>query len=472
MADDIGEIDDMEDWLKELSHIAQQCGFEAAVLGSGADLMERRKSVTLLHTDKTDPGGNRRARRGVTFPTAEVDRLTIQLRENPSSLEDFYGYVNDAGVVEVLVILEPIVGGSGIYRQHSVLRAGSNLSSPPLKCRHVASPMHSADLSKYWPQIKGIYDFTSQHLEKRSKTFHLSDPGRSDICLEISHASPCGVAFGPSRVSSLIRGLVRSWPASLKIDTGCSLDKDMATATALNLIGSFAYELAVRNGIHMEPKRRIRAENNDILRMVTNSCTDLRYPKTVLNEEVAELFSFASSAWGNPPLAFLSYYQILEYYFPHAVRRMTIRDVRRELADPRFGETDADILRIIGVAERSARATEGEQIGELVRTAVKEDRLNEFLKDPAHGRYFTKNGPISGVDPINLVNPNRSVQDQVASRVYKLRNRIVHSKDDPKYAVEARVLLPRSREALALGPDVALVKLLAEEVITDSQVRL
>jgi hypothetical protein len=80
------------------------------------------------------------------------------------------------------------------------------------------------------------------------------------------------------------------------------------------------------------------------------------------------------------------------------------------------------------------------------------------------GNHFTRHGPIVGVEAINVKNTSKDLFDQVADRVYQISNRIVHAKDDPRYE-ESRVLLPRSHEADSLGPDVELVRFLAEEAI-------
>jgi hypothetical protein len=131
--------------------------------------------------------------------------------------------------------------------------------------------------------------------------------------------------------------------------------------------------------------------------------------------------------------------------------------------------TDESIMRILTVAEKYGNASEAAQIAALLEYSTRESILVDFLSKEELAKHCTKNGPISGVESINLKNPSRSVVSQVAERIYKLRNRIVHTKDDPKYS-DVRVLLPNSREAYALQPDIDLVRLLAIEVVSDSQV--
>ncbi|GAA0853102.1 hypothetical protein GCM10009525_81910 [Streptosporangium amethystogenes subsp. fukuiense] len=125
-------------------------------------------------------------------------------------------------------------------------------------------------------------------------------------------------------------------------------------------------------------------------------------------------------------------------------------------------------MRLLRVAEGSTGAKESEQFRILIRECVRRERVVEFLETGEWGDYFTKRGPISGVEPLNVQNSSKDILEQVADRIYKIRNRIVHAKDDPKY-VDAPVLLPQSDEADALVPDVRLIRLLAIEIVIDGQ---
>ncbi|MFH8444798.1 hypothetical protein ACH4D3_26710 [Streptomyces sp. NPDC018026] len=129
-------------------------------------------------------------------------------------------------------------------------------------------------------------------------------------------------------------------------------------------------------------------------------------------------------------------------------------------------EKDSSVLQILNSVERSHGASEGEQLEALIAEAAPEEKLREFFTRD-HGGHFEKNGPIAGVHAINLKS-GEALPSQVAKRIYMLRNRIVHAKDDVRYA-ESKVLLPLSYEALRLSPDIELLRLLAIEVIVDNR---
>jgi hypothetical protein len=293
----------------------------------------------------------------------------------------------------------------------------------------------------------------------RTSRVHLasSTPGP---CVELSNASP---------LAALLYGWVSSDHPSLlltiKIDHDrMAIREHELIRRAEGLARSLVYELDVRNGrvIGLSPRplpSEVRRPTRPEARLES-----IRYPEIEIQHEVADLFNFASHASDNPPLAFLSYYQTLEYFIPAAVRRSTLDRIRRELRDPMFDrDSDKCIMRIMSTAERSARLPEADQTRILVREKVRHDRLEEFFSSE-WGNYFSKHGPVQGVEVINLKHPTKDLTDQVADRIYQIRNRIVHAKDDPRYE-EARVLLPRGQEAQALGPDVELVRLLASEAV-------
>jgi hypothetical protein len=344
----------------------------------------------------------------------------------------------------------------------------------------------------YPPEVTRVFDFGSDdvacsHIEpitalpslpfstardegQTVKRVHLA--GRNDDpCIEISNASPLVMLFygrilEPGRaIPTVARAALLP---TLKFDYGAPMPEDQLTKMSEEIGRAFIYGLDIRNGVRLDFRTRTPRRDTDAEWGGTTTSNRIRYPRTKLQFEVSSLFSFASQASGDPPLAFLSYYQTLEYFVPAAVRQSALKAIKRELRDPAFDEMNNDcLLRIVTAAEGSISTAESNQFRILISEYVRTSRLEEFF-DHDWGNYFTRQGPIKGTEPINLKNPNQTLTNQVADRVYHIRNRIVHAKDDPKYG-DARVLLPRSAESNALAPDVLLVRLLAAEAIAASQ---
>ena len=295
---------------------------------------------------------------------------------------------------------------------------------------------------------------------------HVSGSGE-EPCVEISNASPLAMLlYGHMTESSRVRLAYPRFPflATIKLSYAGAVSRERLGQQSEEIARSLGYELNVRNGVIVELDARPAGAGVITSRWMPEVSGRIRYPRTHVQHEVAVLFGFASQATDDPLLAFLWYYQALEYFFPRAVRQSAIKEVRRELRDPVFDmSSDESILRIVKAAETPTGANESYQLRAVINEYVRAGRMEEFFQRD-WGTYFTRRGPVKNVPHIN-VNADQSLSDQVAERVYKIRNRIVHAKGDQRFA---QVLLPRSGESTALTPDVLLVRLLATEAISAS----
>lgn len=295
---------------------------------------------------------------------------------------------------------------------------------------------------------------------------------RGGVCIEISPASPlCHLmtSTGSPRKDMSRDGYLRlGYRTTVKVLFGKTMPQAQAEERAGELLASLFYELDVRNGIrfrtrrwpdHRTSKRAMGSPNDKVI----------RYPEMKVNPEISSLFGFAGAELDNPPLAFLSYYQILEYYLSLAVKRKALREIGKEVSDPLFDKTSPEsLMRVLSLGERSFHGTEASQLRTLVEECVRVGKMEEFLSGTEESEHFGKRGPIKGVGVVSVGNRQQSLAAQVADRVYAIRNRIVHAKDDPKYD-DAPPILPQSAEADALWPDIYLVRFLASEVILDVQ---
>ncbi|WP_406505387.1 hypothetical protein [Streptomyces sp. NBC_01602] len=294
--------------------------------------------------------------------------------------------------------------------------------------------------------------------------FHLNSPGR-DACIELSEISPVaefmcreGNRVPLDYIEYTIKVLL---PAAVNFETSARVAQAAAQSLLFELDVKYDLSLTL---IPRKPERGRAARKSPPVTPQTIS-----FPSTVVPPEVAALFSFAAEAADNLPFAFLSYYQVLEYYLPLTSQRDALKRIRREIRDFSFNiSSDASVLRVLNTVERAKVVSEEEALKILVRDCVREDKLEAFFQSESAQGHFVRNGPIQGVPAINLKATNETVAVQAAKRVYALRNRIVHAKDDPRYA-ETPQLLPRSNEADALGEDIRLARFLALETIVDTQ---
>jgi hypothetical protein len=389
-------------------------------------------------------GGNR-------LPRDRAGELHEQLDKKPRISSRWAGIVIESeGFIEVL--LRP--NTQFMIRDQLVRSCSRLVTDGDESCPRHNEQDRTAFPIVTFPRISGGYDQFRLHLTEERCCVELSTP--SVACHILTNE---GISLRPRYL------------ASVKVAFGRAMSLREVEDEAEPIINSLIYELDVRNNVKTRAVRwPSKSDRRPFKRSRPNRV--IRFPQTKIDPEVSVLFGFAGSASGNPPLAFLSYYQVLENFFPLATRRSAIRKLELELSDPRFDRRDDKyLMRLLAVGENAAAVSESVQLRTLLEEFVRATSLNEFFTETDWGKHFTKNGPIQGIsDSINTENRSKPLAHQVADRVYRIRNRIVHAKDDPKYE-SVPALLPQSEEAEALWPDIELVRNLAFEVILSAQAR-
>ncbi|MFI1908707.1 hypothetical protein ACH444_22785 [Streptomyces microflavus] len=233
---------------------------------------------------------------------------------------------------------------------------------------------------------------------------------------------------------------------------------DLQYGVATSIIPSVASEVA-------RSRSRVRQEKaQQVPRNPTN-----QYPEKPLS-----LYWYGRSS-GIPLLEYLAYYQVLEYFFPSFSHRDTLEKLRNELLDPRFRpDDDSNLVRIIGLASGAGKGygSEREQLRSTISGCVTEEHVRDFIESSdILQEHFSGKQKIKDVAHLNLDDTRNDFLTAVANRVYDIRCRIVHTKEDGGKSA-ANLLLPFSKEAEQLGPDIELVKYLAQKVLITGASRL
>lgn len=196
--------------------------------------------------------------------------------------------------------------------------------------------------------------------------------------------------------------------------------------------------------------------------------TPPEFPKNRYSNAALALYNYGRSATGLPLLQFLAYYQVLEFFFPVFTRDELIRRLRAKLKDPRFDPgDDVQLGAILTVASTAGRGapSEREQLRATIRATVDAATLEEFLRSDAQFLdHFSDKNAIRGVAKISVDKNPADLRDQVADRIYDIRCRVVHTKQDGGDST-TELLLPSSPEVNALGPDILLARLIAQHAL-------
>jgi len=285
------------------------------------------------------------------------------------------------------------------------------------------------------------------------------ESGDSTVSMELSE-----VSASLSVITSRWR-MGNPWP-SLKI-RGMKRSEHDNLAQILDVYSSaFFFELDLRFEIPLSLERNQRPvqflEKGEFLK----SGPPIAMPKNKYAQQATSLYFYARSAAGMPLLQFLAYYQAIEFFYPSFWHAEVIRRIRNEIKDPRFDiNNDGELQRLISIATNSGRnsSSERQQLRATIDACVDEKTVKDFIETKALRRDFlSKKNALGSVPQINF--RSESLIEQVASRVYAIRCRIVHSKEDGG-ATGSDVLLPYSAEADRLTYDIELIRFLAQKVI-------
>lgn len=238
------------------------------------------------------------------------------------------------------------------------------------------------------------------------------------------------------------------------------------------LSSSIFFELDLRFGLTFGLVRHDRGVGASAFSSPVPSHDDpVSYPGRSYAKAATTLYFYAKAAESAPLLRYLAYYQGIEHFYPTFVARDVIQRVRNELNDPRFNRrADAHVQKLIKVASIGSLAAtkEFDQLLRTLKGSISEDDLREVLEaDPAAVKFLslhTNNGGLEGVPAINFREGKTSLIDQVADRIYKIRCRVVHAKEDWKEG-SAPPLLPFSEDAERLEYDLHLVQYVCQKVI-------
>jgi hypothetical protein len=243
-----------------------------------------------------------------------------------------------------------------------------------------------------------------------------------------------------------------------------------AALSAIRMYGrAFFFDLDIRYGVTLQ----FRRERAAVTRRRREPPSELSpaFPHNAYAPEPLELYEYGRSAQGFPLLQFLAFYQCLEYFFPFFAREETVRTLRTELLDPRFNPaSDTWINRLINTAAPAARGIAGgrelDQLRFTIRATIQAEDLREYFEHDEQTKSHFCGGKrsIAGANQLRLEDKQADLRDQVADRVYAIRNRVVHTKEDGG-AREVELLLPSSAEAESLALDTDLLRLLASKAL-------
>jgi hypothetical protein len=178
----------------------------------------------------------------------------------------------------------------------------------------------------------------------------------------------------------------------------------------------------------------------------------------------------------DPVVIFLSHYHVIEHFFESVFYDYLNQEIKKIITNPGFSyNREKDINKLISMVKDSLSAINGdstfkesEALKICLTTYIDLDELVADITqvDPKLLDYYTsKQVSFSRDTTINFNNSNQQkIYEQLANRIYKTRNAIVHSKERIKEKAYKDKYTPFVDDSV-LFREIPLIQLISEKII-------
>ncbi|NYT42875.1 hypothetical protein HZY97_19030 [Sphingomonas sp. R-74633] len=203
--------------------------------------------------------------------------------------------------------------------------------------------------------------------------------------------------------------------------------------------------------------------------------SQVEYPKHEYDEAPSSLYWYGRAASAMPLLQFLAFYQVVEYFYPVYSKVEVNRRLKLVLNDPSFRpERDSDIGRLVNalsINRSGGFLDERSQLKAVMNECLTSDAIRQFIESSDEKKTFYKKD-CKKIHDINIVTDavGQDLRIVAAERLYGIRCRVVHTKEDGKD--ELGILLPYSKEEQSLAHDIDLMQFIARAVLVASGTKM
>lgn len=250
---------------------------------------------------------------------------------------------------------------------------------------------------------------------------------------------------------------------------------DQVLKTLSKLSGSLFFQFDLSYGIALELQR---AHGRHILRGRTKEQVEQAdvptFPKQEFDEAPLALYWYGRNANNMPLLQYLSFFQVIEFYFPIYYKTEIKKRITKVLKDPTFRyDKDTDISRLLGAfkGKSFAYGDERTMLKATINECIDAIEIRSFIEssDKLKEQLSIKIKGVTDVKiPIN--NPDADLRNEIAERIYDIRCKIVHTKSDGMD--NSDIILPFSPEAELMHYDISLIQYISQQVLINSSTAL
>jgi hypothetical protein len=238
---------------------------------------------------------------------------------------------------------------------------------------------------------------------------------------------------------------------------------------------AFLFQLSYNADVALVPERHLEelVRTGRLTRVRQESLSELDPPRRHYILDLIYHYHLAVGA-DNPFLEYISYYHVAEHFFEEVFYEDLIIRIRGKITQPDFsykrkkdiGGLIRDISRSLQIRNERITFSEQEALRLTIDSYVDIVDLREKLKeyDSSLLDYYRNNKiDFSNGDEVDLNEPDDSlIPKKLASRIYKTRNAIVHSKESE------RVRYIPFKDDRVLVKEIPLMRFIAEQIIIGS----
>lgn len=252
-------------------------------------------------------------------------------------------------------------------------------------------------------------------------------------------------------------------------------DKSRSNNELERFSSAFLFQLSYNMDVAMVPQRHIEevVRTGRINRVRRSSMNELDPPRRHYISDLVHHYQLAVGS-ENPFLEFISYYHVAEHFFEAVFNQDLVERIRSKITQPDFsykrkkdiGGLIKDISKSLQIRNESITFSELEALRLTLENYIDLEDLKNKIDDydPTLREYYrTSKVEFSNGDEFDFGSNDKSlIAKKLASRIYKTRNAIVHSKESDKSKY-----MP-FRDDKILVREVPLLRFIAEQIIIES----
>lgn len=189
---------------------------------------------------------------------------------------------------------------------------------------------------------------------------------------------------------------------------------------------------------------------------------EVQFPLRTYNSELVGYYNLALAS-DSLVLGYLALYQILEYFYT-AVSENALHDkVREQLVSPDFAHTKTKKLRelVKTIRQFEAKLDEPSALKLVLGSYFEKAAIRQWVEEyeAKKSPYFTNEVTLFG-SSFRLDLSDSTIIPNLASRIYKIRNALVHNKEG-----EIGRFVPYTGQEEVLNKEIQILQFLAEQLI-------